>query len=105
MSGGGSPIISCFSSKSRKQTKNPHKPKIITKKTKTLRPLKLQGFLMELPVGFEPTTCALRMRCSTPEPRKHMKKLYYKRDCLSTQRYCGIMFDGKEYRQSKDNPR
>jgi hypothetical protein len=26
---------------------------------------------MELMVGFEPTTCALRVRCSTPEPHQH----------------------------------
>ena len=35
------------------------------------------GFF-KLPVGFEPTTCALRMRCSTPEPRKHIQ-LYDRR--------------------------
>ena len=27
---------------------------------------------MELLVGIEPTTCSLRVSCSTPEPQKHI---------------------------------
>lgn len=30
-------------------------------------------FCLELAVGFEPTTCALRVHCSTPEPRQPEK--------------------------------
>ncbi len=37
--------------------------------------------ILEPAVGFEPTTCALRVRCSAPEPRRHvfteLKRILY----------------------------
>ena len=35
---------------------------------KTARTFRFRRFILELMVGIEPTTCSLRVSCSTPEP-------------------------------------